>query len=84
MYHRIVINATGAFAVNAPTGGGDGMELELDIFNSSGGAVTVTFNAVFAVAGYTDPANNKRRTARFRYHTVSALWLQIGAWSPDL
>lgn len=84
VYHRIVINATGAFTVNAPTGGGDGMELELDIFNSSGGAVTVTFNAVFAVAGYTDPANNKRRTARFRYHTVSALWLQIGAWSPDL
>ncbi len=84
VYHRIVINTTGAFTVNAPTGGGDGMELELDIFNSSGGSVTVTFNAAFKVAGYTDPANNKRRTARFRYHTVSALWMQMGAWSPDL
>lgn len=84
VYHRIVVNAIGAFTVNAPTGGGDGMELELDIYNASGGAITVTFNAVFAIAGYTDPANNKRRTSRFRYHATSAKWLQMGSWSPDI
>lgn len=84
VYHRIVVNATGAFTVNNPTGGGDGMEMELDIFNASGGAITVSFGAAIKVGGYTDPASGKRKTARFRYHTTSGLWLQIGSWSPDL
>jgi len=84
VYHRIVVNATGAFTVNDPTGGGDGMELELDIFNASSGVITVSFGSAFAVAGFTSPADGKRRTCRFRYHTVSGKWMQMGSWSPDI
>lgn len=84
VYHRIVVNATGAFTVNDPTGGGDGMELELDIFNAASGVITVSFGSAFAVAGFTSPADGKRRTCRFRYHTVSGKWLQMGSWSPDI
>lgn len=84
VYHRIAINATGAFAVNAPTGAADGRELELDIYNVSGGVATVTLNAAYASAGFTSPADSKRRTARFRYHATSGAWMLIGAWSPDI
>ncbi len=88
-YHRIVVNAVGAFTVNAPTGGvNDGLELVLDIYNASGGVITVTLaNGIadsYQQAGYVDPANNKRKTCRFIYHATSARFLQVGSWSPDL
>lgn len=88
-YHRVVVNAAGAFTVNAPTGGvSDGQLLELDIYNASGGAITVTFasgaGGFYSTGGYTDPANSKRKTNRFRYHAVDTKWIPVGAWSPDM
>lgn len=89
-YHRIVINSIGAFTINTPIGGvNDGQELELDIYNDSGGSITVTFStgsvgSFYSSSGYTDPANGKRKTARFRYHAVDGRWIQIGAWTPDM
>jgi hypothetical protein len=83
-YHRIVVNATGAFTVNAPTGASDGRELELNLFNASGGAITVTLDAAFAHAGFTNPASTKQKTARFRYHADAGAWVLIGAWSADI
>ena len=87
-YHRVVVNATGAFTVNAPTGGvANGQEIEIDIYNASGGSMTVTFASSaggFITGGYTDPADGKRKTARFRYHATDGKWVQIGAWTPDM
>ncbi len=59
-----------------------GTPIVIDVFNQTGGGTTVTFNAVFKTSGYTDPANGKHRTARFRYNGTN--WMQEGDWSGDL
>jgi hypothetical protein len=87
-YHRIVVNAAGAFTINAPTGNTTASwgsrELILDIYNASGGVITVTFNATYTHAGFTVPADGKRRTARFQYDAQGQVWMLIGSWSPDI
>lgn len=87
--HRIVITTLGAFTMNAPTGiAEDGLELELDIFNNSAGAIAITFasgsSGSYIVGGYTNPATEKRKTAKFRYRSIDSRWVQIGAWSADM
>lgn len=83
-YHRIVVNATGSFNLDPPTSFGDGLELIIDLFNASGGTINVSFDPSYLVGGFVNPANNKRRTARFIYHLISSKWIQIGDWSQDL
>lgn len=83
VWHRVFINATGAFTMNAPifTGGNlrIGQELILTIANVSGGVITVSFNAVYKVSGFTAPTNNLTTSARFAYN--GSTWYQIGGWS---
>lgn len=77
------VTCTGATAtIAAPTYPIRGMGVSLEILNSSGGGLTVTFNAVFKHAGYTNPANGKRRTARFEYDGTN--WILVGDWSADI
>lgn len=84
-YHRVVITSPGAVTINAPTNvSSSRYELNLDIFNISGGAVTVTFNAIYAHAGYADPADGKRRTARFLFEPNGGIFVLNGSWSPDI
>jgi len=79
--HRITITGTGAFSVATPTHPVAGRELILQIYNASGGSITVSFDAVFVKGTYTDPGNGARATARFIYDSSSAKWIQIGAWA---
>jgi hypothetical protein len=87
-YHRIVVNAAGAFTMNAPTGNTTASwgsrELILDIYNASGGAVTVTFNAAYTQPAFTALGSGVRRTARFQYDGQGQAWVLIGSWSPDI
>jgi hypothetical protein len=86
----IAIGTVGANILAAPTMPAQvfacrpGRAMMLDIVNQSGGAITLTFDVIYKVVGYTDPANGKRKTALFNYETSSEQWIQTGAWSPDL
>jgi len=61
-----------------------GEDFFFDILNASGGAMgVVTFDPIYRIdASYANPANGKRRTARFYYDGTSCV--QLGAWSGDL
>lgn len=76
------ITASGSFTLGAPTGAEDGREITIIIRNTSGGAITVTFNAVYAKNGYTDPGNGLRTSAKFQFLTTPNSWVQVNAWSP--
>ncbi len=77
------LTCTGAgVTLDAPTNPVKNQTITVDILNSSGAGLTITWNAVFKKAGYTDPANGKHRTCRFYYDGTN--WVQIGDWSADL
>ncbi len=82
--HRLDITGTGAYVIATPTTGSQGAShgkwILLDVFNHSGGAITVTFGASLIVSGYTNPANGIHRTALF-YKDNQSLWQQVGAWN---
>jgi hypothetical protein len=75
--------ATAGRTIGAPTNLRKGMLLEYHITNSSGGAMTTTWNAVFKMPAWTDPANTKTRTVRFRCYDGTNL-RQIGDVSADI
>lgn len=68
--NSFVITATNgtAFTINAPTSPGSGQLIDVTIRNTSGGALgVITWNAVFKMAAFTNPATGFSRTVRFRY-----------------
>jgi hypothetical protein len=81
-----VTNGT-AFTMNAPSNAPDSGHTEdvaIEITNSSGGTMgTITWNAayVFAGASWANPANTKRRFARFTWNGGS--WICTGIASAD-
>lgn len=84
-YHRVVITSPGTVTINAPTNGSSvRYELNLDILNISGSAVTVTLNAIYAHAGYADPPDGKRCTACFLFEPNGGIWILNGSWSPAI
>lgn len=85
VYHRIIVNAGPNFVVSDPINGvARGRELLLDIINTSGAPLNVTFGLNIQTAGLGGAlTNGKRRTARFLYEPNGADWIQIGDWSPE-
>jgi hypothetical protein len=80
-----VITATNgtAFTINAPASGLVGQEMELMIRNTSGGALGVaTFNAVFKMTAWTQPANGFSRTIYFRNDGTN--WVEVGRTAADV
>lgn len=75
---------TSAFTINAPTNPKKGRTLTVDIANASGGSLgTVTWNAVFKLAGaFSNPANGKRRTVSFRNDGTS--WVETHRAAADI
>lgn len=68
--NAFLINATNgtAFTINAPTSPSTGQRIEITIKNTSGGALGVaTWNAVFKMVAWTQPANGFSRAIEFRY-----------------
>lgn len=71
-----VTNAT-AMAINAPTNvpGQAGQHLEVTIRNTSGGAMgAITWNAVFKMTAFVNPATGFSRTIIFRWNGVN--WVE--------
>lgn len=91
----ITINPTNnvAFTINAPVFNGaaiagvatlpNGSIISITIRNASGGALGVaTFNAVFKLSAWTQPANGNSRTISFRWDGTN--WVEMNRTTADI
>lgn len=70
-----VIEASGAtMTIANPTGGIPGQELCYTILNTSGGALTVTWDTGFRATGWASPVTSSSRTITFRYNANFGRW----------
>lgn len=83
LQQRIVaINGT-AFTINAPLHPIIGQRIRLQIYNASGGALgAVTFNAVYKMSAWTQPANGFNRSVELYYDSVA--WCQVSQTGVDV
>lgn len=81
---KIVVTDGNPFTFSAPINPFPGGLLVLDIVNSSGGAMgTITWNAVYKMAGaFTNPASTKRRTISFMYDGTD--WVETARNAADI
>lgn len=71
------------FTISAPTGPANGQEIDITIKNASGGALgTATWNAVYKMASWTQPADTKSRTITFKYD--GANWVEKSRTPADV
>jgi hypothetical protein len=61
------VNSTSAIAINAPTNLSTGKQFNLTLSNIGVTMGTVTWNAIYKMASFTNPANGFRTTIRFQY-----------------
>jgi hypothetical protein len=83
--NRQVISATNgtAFTINAPLNPYTGQTLIFTIRNIAGGALgAVTWNAVFKLATWTQPANTFSRSIIFYYDGTN--WVEISRTTTDI
>lgn len=72
-----------AFTIDVPTNPTTGQELTLTIRNTSGGALgAATFNAVFKMSAWTNPATATSRSITWRYNGTN--WVQINQTGVDV
>lgn len=81
--HRPIFNTAATITINNPTGyATSGTELTLIIINGTGGAITPTFDTMYAAQSVPSiPGSSQIASARFFYDPVSNLFRQIGGWS---
>jgi hypothetical protein len=81
----VVLEAQGStMTVSAPTNAIDGQAIDVSIWNTSGGALTVTWDAVFRTNGWINPANGANRSIRFRYNSSFGRWYPIAMSQTDV
>lgn len=81
----VVLEAQGStMTVSAPTNTIDGQAIDVSIWNTSGGALTVTWDAVFRTNGWVNPANGANRSIRFRYNSSFGRWYPIAMSQTDV
>lgn len=80
---QITITNGTAFTINAPTNPLTGQWLEIMIRNTSGGAAGVaTWNAVFKMVAWTQPATANSRSITFRYDGTN--WVETSRTTVDV
>lgn len=80
----LVTNGT-AFTINAPLNPSDGQIITLTIRNRNAAPIgAVTFNAVFALSAWTQPAGGQSRSIQFRYDLSVTKWEQINQTGVDI
>jgi len=83
--NEFVCTVTGgaALAMNAPTNPRTGQRITIRFRNTSGGAMgTITWNAVFKLAAWTNPANGFSRAIDFDYDGTD--WIEVGRTPADV
>lgn len=80
----IAINGT-AFTINAPTNPVNGQRITIRIVNGAGLALgAVTWNAIFKMSAWTQPAANFNRSIDFVYIGAFSLWYQVSQTGVDV
>jgi len=80
---QISANNGTAFTINAPTNPQSGNRIIIQIRNTSGGALgAATWNAVFKMSAWTNPANGQSRSIGFFYN--GANWIQYDPAGVDV
>jgi len=80
---EIVANNGTAFTINAPTNPRKGRKLTFVLFNVSGGALgAATWNAIYKMAAWTNPANANNRAITFYFDGSS--WREINRTTVDI
>ena len=78
-----MVTDTNNFTINAPTNMAIGDRLIVTVKNASGGAVgTITWNAVFKKATFTNAANGSNRSIEFFYDGTN--WIQTYQTAADV
>lgn len=81
----VVLEAQGStMTVAAPINPIDGQAIDISIWNTSGGALTVTWDAVFRTNGWVNPATGFNRSIRFRYNATFGRWYPIAMSQTDV
>ena len=76
-WHTVAMTTGAAFIIEAPINPSDGQRITITIKNTSGGALgAATWNSVFKMASWTNPAIGFERSIDFRFDGVN--WRQIG------
>lgn len=77
------VTDSSALTINAPTNVRTGEDFTLIVRNTSGGAMgVITWNAVFKMSAWTNPANANSRSIRFMYDGTN--WVQISGTGVDV
>lgn len=72
-----------AFTINAPTNPIDGQRITITLRNASGGALgAATWDAVFKMSAWTNPANAFSRSIDFKYNATN--WVQVSQTGVDV
>lgn len=80
----VVVTDTSAFAIAAPTNVLGNQRITVQIMNFSGGVMgTITWNAIFKMATWTNPANNFTRAIDFEYDSAGA-WREVSRTPADV
>jgi hypothetical protein len=83
IFQRITVPDGTAFTINAPTNPVPGQPLTLTIRNTSGGALgVVTWDPVFKLAAWTQPATANSRSVSFVYDGTN--WVEYGRTPADV
>lgn len=79
-FEDVVVTATDT--VGAPTSAYTGQTITIKIKNVSGGAITITWNAVYKMAAWTNPANGFSRSITFHYD--GSHWVEVSRTPTDV
>lgn len=78
-----VLQGNGSFTVNNPINPVDGQALDINIWNLTGGAITVTWGSAIRMAGWVNPASGTNRSVRLRYNGNFGRWYVIAVSTAD-
>ena len=83
--HTLTCTNNSAITMHAPTHvtAADGMLLRITVRNTSGGALgTLTWDSVYKMTAWTQPANGFSRSIQFRYDGTN--WVEVGRTAADV
>jgi hypothetical protein len=74
-----------AFTINAPSNPADGQKITVTLKNTSGGALGgATWNGIFKMSAWTNPANGFNRSIVFIYDSAASAWFQVSQTGVDV
>ena len=83
--YQLQVGDSSAFAIGAPANAFDGKELIISVRNNTGGAIgAITWDAIFRMSAFTNPASGNHRSVTFVYDATSAKWFQTNPAGVDI